>query len=104
MKGRLFLLFFLSFSVWSASGVKGKVVSPNGCSKTAMVWVALDKDDYKDRLLLMHTEVPVGGGFQFYLKPGDYQIRASDDKGCEFLQRIKVDELVNSIQVKMVKK
>ncbi len=66
-----------------------------------MVWVSLDKDEYKERLLLMHTEVPVGGTFQFYLKPGNYQIRASDEKGCEFLKRIKVDKNVEQLQVKM---
>lgn len=69
-----------------------------------MVWVALDKNEYKERLLLMHTEVPVGGSFQFYLKPGDYQIRASDEKGCEFLQKVTVKDLVAQLQIKMVKK
>lgn len=104
MKASLILLIFLSFPAWSASGVTGKVTSPRDCSKSAMIWVSLDKEDYKDRLLLMHTEVPVGGRFQFYLKPGDYQVRASDEKGCEFLQKIQVKEIVSHIQVKMVKK
>lgn len=104
MKAVILLSLFLSFSAWSAPGIKGRVVSPSGCSKTAMVWVALDKDDYKDRLLLMHTEVPVGGSFQFYLKPGEYQVRASDEKGCEFLQLVKIQQFVSNIQVKMVKK
>lgn len=80
------------------------MTSPKGCSKSAMIWIALDKDDYKDRLLLMHTEVPIGGSFQFYLKPGQYQVRASDENGCEFLQKIKVKDLVSTIQIKMVKK
>jgi hypothetical protein len=52
----------------------------------------------------MHSEVPVGGSFQFYLKPGDYQVRASDQKGCDFLERITVDEAVRKIEIKMVKK
>lgn len=69
-----------------------------------MVWLSLDKDTYKERLLLMHTEVPVGGTFQFYLKPGDYQLRASDAKGCEFFQRIKVGVTVLETQVQMEKK
>lgn len=69
-----------------------------------MVWLSLDKDDYKERLLLMHTEVPVGGSFQFYLKPGAYQVRASDEKGCEFFQRIRVNDSLKDIKVKMVKK
>ena len=69
-----------------------------------MVWVSLDKDQYKERLLLMHTEVPVGGSFQFYLKPGDYQVRASDQKGCEFFKQVKVIKQFNKIQITMVKK
>jgi len=101
MKAALILFTFVSFPSWGASGVKGSVISPKECSGTAMVWVSLDKDEYKERLLLMHTEVPVGGTFQFYLKPGNYQIRASDEKGCEFLKRIKVDKNVEQLQVKM---
>lgn len=100
----LCLLFTFSASAWSASGVKGKVLSPKDCSSPVMVWLSLDKDDYKERLLLLHTEVPVGGTFQFYLKPGQYQLRASDQKGCEFLQRITVEDVVNQVEVKMVKK
>lgn len=69
-----------------------------------MVWLSLDKEPYKERLLLMHTEVPVGGSFQFYLKPGDYQLRASDEKGCEFLQKIKVSTKLTMVKVQMVKK
>ena len=52
----------------------------------------------------MHTEVPVGGSFQFYLKPGDYQLRASDEKGCEFFKKIKIDNKVSEVLVKLVKK
>jgi hypothetical protein len=104
MKVLAIMLVIFSLSAHSASGVKGKVISPKGCSSPVMVWVALDKDQYKERLLLMHTEVPVGGSFQFYLKPGEYQVRASDEKGCEFFQRVEVKDLVSQIQVKMVKK
>ena len=104
MKLLVIVLILFSFSAQSASGLKGKVISPEGCSSPVMVWVAVDKDQYKERLLLMHTEVPVGGSFQFYLKPGDYQVRASDEKGCEFFQRVTVKDLVNKIEVKLVKK
>jgi len=104
MKAALILFTILSFPTWAASGVKGSVISPKECSGMVMVWVSLDKDEYKERLLLMHTEVPVGGTFQFYLKSGNYQIRASDEKGCEFLKRIKVDNNVEQLQVKMEKK
>lgn len=106
MKVWIIFYLLLSFSTfaWSASGVKGKVISPKDCSSPVMVWLSLDKDDYKERLLLLHTEVPVGGTFQFYLKPGQYQVRASDQKGCEFLQRITVENVVSQVEVKMVKK
>lgn len=85
------------------TGVKGKVVTPSGCSRKAMVWLSLDKDDYQKRLLLMHTEVPAGGKFQFYLKPGKYQLRATDEKGCEFYQKITVGRKVSSVEVRMKK-
>ncbi|MBA2404071.1 MAG: hypothetical protein H0V66_04805, partial [Bdellovibrionales bacterium] len=105
MKAAYLMLLFISFPVWSTatastSGVKGSVASPKTCIGPVMVWVSLDKDDYKERLLLMHTEVPVGGTFQFYLKPGDYQIRASDEKGCDFLKQVTVTKSVSQIDVK----
>ncbi len=89
----------------ASSGVVGEVNSVKDCSpKEVMVWLSLDKDDYKERLLLMHTLVPVGGKFQFYLKPGHYQLRASDEQGCSFYQKIKVQETLESIHIRMVKK
>jgi hypothetical protein len=105
MKSLLLIIFLFINQAQAASGVKGKVSSPKECSnKTVMVWLSLDKDNYKERLLLMHTEVPVGGTFQFYLKPGDYQLRASDESGCEFYQKLKVDRTVASINVLLEKK
>jgi hypothetical protein len=86
------------------TGVKGTVTSAKDCSNRVMVWLSLDKEAYKERLLLMHTEVPVGGTFQFYLKPGDYQLRASDEKGCEFLQKIKVAGKLTQVNVQLEKK
>lgn len=100
----LIILTLFSFQAWSASGVKGTVSSPKDCGPKVMVWLSLDKEDYKERLLLMHTEVPVGGSYQFYLKPGDYQVRASDEKGCEFFSRVKVDKVIGQIDVKMERK
>jgi hypothetical protein len=99
-----FGLILLSFQALAASGVRGRVNSDKGCSSPAMMWLSLDKDNYKERLLLMHTEVPVGGSFQFYLKPGKYQLRGSDKSGCEYLKRIVVNEKMGSVDVKLVKK
>ena len=98
------LTILLSFQAYSASGLKGSVQSPKDCSSPVMLWVSLDKDQYKERLLLMHSEVPVGGTFQFYLKPGDYQIRASDEKGCEFMKKVSVASGVSSFNILMDKK
>ncbi len=103
MKSAILLLIF-SFQLTAASGVNGTVASVKECSSSAMVWVSLDKDNYKERLLLMHTEVPVGGTFQFYLKPGNYQIRASDEKGCEYIQRIRVGEQLQQLAIKLERK
>ena len=105
MKSLYLLVLLSSFPVVAdATGVKGTVASTKGCSSPVMVWLSLDKEAYKERLLLMHTEVPVGGSFQFYLKPGDYQLRASDEKGCEFLQKIKVTSKLTTVKVQMEKK
>jgi hypothetical protein len=69
-----------------------------------MVWLSLDKDNYQERLLLMHTEVPNQGSFQFYLKPGAYQLRASNEQGCEFEKKITVGDKVFHHVVRLVKK
>lgn len=104
MKTLLIFGVFLPFSLFATTGVKGIVTSSAGCSSPVMVWLALDKENYNERLLLMHTEVPVGGSFQFYLKPGNYQIRGSDEKGCEFSQRLRIGQNLEDVQVKLVKK
>lgn len=100
----VFLSALLSLGAYAnTSTIEGKVDIPAGCSKKAMVWLSLDKENYKERLLLMHTEVPNKGTFRFYVKPGHYQLRASDESGCEFLKRVKVQgPLVED--VKLVKK
>ena len=106
MKILFLLAFFISLTaVASTTGVKGVVRSQKECSTgPVMVWLSLDKDNYNERLLLMHTEVPVGGSFQFYLKPGAYQLRASDQSGCESLQKIKVSGSLLEATVSLVKK
>lgn len=69
-----------------------------------MVWVSLDSEAYKERLLLLHTEVPVKGSFQVNLKPGSYQIRASDKKGCEFFERVSIKDEFKTMKILLVKK
>jgi hypothetical protein len=103
---RLFYLaFLLCFSVSAFSrSIRGKVLSPPTCAQEVMVWLALDKNDYPERLLLMHTQVPVGGTFQFFLKPGNYQLRASDEKGCETLQKVSIGTNETNVVLKLEKK
>jgi hypothetical protein len=93
-----------AFALSIADSISGKIASTPGCSKKVMVWLSLDKENYKERLLLMHTEVPVNGTFKFFVKPGAYQVRASDEAGCEFVQRVNVKERNLNIEIKMVKK
>lgn len=75
-----------------------------GCAKKVMVWLSLDKDERAQRQLLLHTEVPVGGSFKFFTKPGHYQVRATDEAGCEFVGRVEVQEEEREVSVRMVKK
>ena len=101
----LYILLFLSLNGMAAElAVSGKVIAPGACSKKAMVWLSLDKENYSERLLLMHTEVPQGGSFKFYVKPGTYQIRASDEAGCEYLKKVQLSSESIDLTVQMVKK
>lgn len=103
----LFLLALFSTQAMALSmesTISGKVEAISGCSKKAMVWLSLDKENYKERLLLMHTEVPQGGSFRFFVKPGDYQVRSSDEAGCEFLKKVTVRGEDHNVHVKLVKK
>lgn len=100
-------LFLLSGFLCAAPDdqfISGEVEMNKLCSKKVMVWLSLDKENYKERLLLLHTLVPVGGSFKFNVKPGNYQIRASDEAGCEFLKKVNVNEVSPHILVKMEKK
>jgi hypothetical protein len=104
MKFFLALLIFIFSSARAETlSLSGKVEAQDGCSPKAMVWLSLDKENYKERLLLMHTEVPLGGSFSFYLKPGDYQLRGSDEAGCQFLQKISLKKPLENLTVKLVK-
>jgi hypothetical protein len=103
----LLISLLISGAVLSAQTerfISGKVESHKDCSKKAMVWLSYDKDNYKERLLLMHTLVPIGGTFQFNVKPGEYQVRASDEAGCEFFKRLSVKGSDPYLAVKLEKK
>jgi hypothetical protein len=103
----LLLLFLISNNSLSAQTerfISGKVESQKDCSQKAMIWLSYDKDNYKERLLLMHTLVPIGGTFKFNVRPGDYQVRASDEAGCEFFKRFSVKGSDPHLAVKLEKK
>jgi hypothetical protein len=100
----LFTLLIMTQAFADETGVTGSVRSPKECTGPVMVWLSLDKDNYQERLLLMHTQVPAQGSFQFYLKPGPYQLRASNEQGCEFEKRITVGEKTLHHVVRLVKK
>jgi hypothetical protein len=105
---KFILCFFILSGFLGAAPVdqfiSGKVEMNKLCSKKVMVWLSLDKENYKERLLLLHTLVPVGGSFKFNVRPGDYQLRASDETGCEFLRKVSVNELNPHVLIKMEKK
>ena len=102
---KVLIFGWLITGAWAGdTGLTGSVRSPKECTGPVMVWLALDKDNYQERLLLMHTEVPAQGSFQFYLKPGAYQLRASNEQGCEFFKKITVGEKVFHHTVRLVKK
>ena len=106
MRYIVFGLLF-SFSVKAVtfeSTISGKFEATPGCSKKAMIWLSLDKENYSERMLLMHTEVPHGGTFRFFVKSGNYQVRGSDEAGCEFMKRITVRDRDVTVPVKLVKK
>lgn len=105
MKYLLIFTLFTSLSYAETEfSVSGKVEEVSGCSQKAMVWLSLDKESYKERLLLMHTEVPAKGTFKFYVKPGKYQIRATDEAGCEYLKRVEVKDQEVGLSVMRIKK
>lgn len=98
------LFIFPVFAVANENSISGTVNSGIGCSKKAMVWLSLDKENYQERLLLMHTEVPQGGTFRFYVVPGSYQVRVSDEAGCEVIERIAVKSGDHVLALRPVKK
>ena len=106
MKYALLILLFISqaMALSIADSISGKVSATAGCSEKVMVYLSLDKENYKERILLMHTEVPKNGTFKFFVRPGDYQIRVGDKAGCEFFKKVTVKERDIELVVKMVKK
>ncbi len=90
---KYFLILYIFISNLHATTIRGKVTASQGCnSKNVMVWLSTVSDDFVQRTLLMHTEVPNNGSFEFYVKPGDYELRGTSSEGCGFIERVKVLE------------
>ncbi len=104
----LLLIIFIVSSLQALSStdrtLSGRVEVNASCSKKVMAWLSLDKESYKERLLLMHTEVPQGGTFRFYVKPGSYQVRVTDESSCEYFTKVDVKTKDIELTVKMEKK
>lgn len=96
----LFTAIILSFSLSSFGLSINGTYSGSECkTDKAMMWLSLDKDEYKERQLLIHTMVPTGGTFSFYVKPGNYQLRGSDEKGCEFFSKFSINNEDQKVQI-----
>lgn len=98
---KMIIVLLVSLFQFSAYALKIEGNYQGSTCKTtqAMMWLSLDNDNYKERKLLLHTMVPNGGTFSFYVKPGNYQLRGSDEKGCEFLKKLSVKDSDQNIQV-----
>jgi hypothetical protein len=95
----LFALILVTISSASlALEIKGHFRSSTCKTNKAMIWLSTDSENYKQRQLLLHTLVPKGGTFSFYVKPGSYQVRGSDERGCESLTKVSIkdsDKILN---------
>lgn len=69
---KIYLIIFLLTFVTNvfALQINGVVKSTTCKTDKVMIWLALDKADFKHKTVLMHTMVPIGGDFSFYVKPG----------------------------------
>jgi hypothetical protein len=66
-----------------------------------MVWLGTPHEDYQKRVLLMHTELPNNGTFEFYVKPGVYEVRATNNLGCGFLKTVTVENQALNLSVQL---
>lgn len=96
----LFLgILFLS-SIANATVIQGEVHSIEEClTDKTMVWLSPNTTQFKKKILLMHTMVPEKGSFEFYVKPGEYLVAGSNEKGCFFEQVVKIDQLDQQIKI-----
>ena len=86
--------------------IQGKVQFSEKClgkKDEAMVWLSKDHSEYKKKTLLLHTMVPKGGDFSFFVKPGDYLIRVTNKTGCLLEKNVTVDKKIVMLDLKLEK-
>ena len=87
------ITLFLLTTPALAVGIKGRVSSDEACrSGKIMVWLSQNEKEFKKKELLLHTQVPERGTFEFYVKPGDYLVVASNEKGCAVEQPVRISD------------
>jgi len=100
MKFLIFILLIFSAPSWALK-INGKFLESTCSTNKAMIWLSTDSESYKDRKLLLHTLVPLGGTFSFYVRPGDYQVRGSDEKGCESFAKISIKDTDENLKISL---
>ncbi len=103
MKRFLLLILLTLNNITLASSIRGVVEVIDSCkTDKVMVWLGTVHSDFLKRKLLMHTEVPVGGTFEFYVRPGNYEIRGSNELGCGHISEVKVTDKVEEVKIKLM--
>ena len=67
-----------------------------------MVWLSTTGPDAKE-ILLSHIQVPLNGSFKFYVRPGNYLVRATSSSSC-IAEHIVAAEKDKNVDLKLVLK
>lgn len=71
--------------------IRGQVEVSESCLEgKTMVWLSAVHE--QDEHLLYHVSVPNRGSYSFSVRPGDYILRATTAKNCEWEQNLNVVE------------
>jgi hypothetical protein len=101
MKLVIFMVLIFSFSA-QASSILGTVSSSKACQKgKTMVWLSKNEKEFSKKELLLHTQVPERGSFEFYVVPGDYLVVASNELGCSVEQPVRIEEKSVLLQLEL---
>lgn len=85
-----------------AASISGEVHTTSAClASKNMVWLSTEDAAYDKRILLMHTFVPNGGSFEFYTRPGNYRVIASNEKGCSFEKIVQVQNNTLELNIEL---